>query len=166
MLSAVSHTLAVTYGLANTDNMDLYPTNDDVQVFVCDHTHVGEYSTNHDPQLPTPAPTSRPSTPSSNSSTATTCQFMPTATTESDLITGSIGRNGNNVISGERCPKTSVGGDLRKIADNFHMDYSKSNSKVSRASSRLDVTIPPLVSRCVQVSLVALLCCRLLSKFR
>ncbi|CAL4180088.1 unnamed protein product [Meganyctiphanes norvegica] len=60
----------------------------------------------------------------------------------------------------------TVGDDLRRIADKFHLDHAMVRRKRSHNSRNgMDIVIPIALTRCLQVSLVAIACWRLLNKF-
>ncbi|CAL4068228.1 unnamed protein product [Meganyctiphanes norvegica] len=61
----------------------------------------------------------------------------------------------------------TVGDDLRRVADKFHLDHAmvQRKNRGRNFGKNLDIVIPIALTRCLQVSLVAILCWRLLNKF-
>ncbi|CAL4124621.1 unnamed protein product [Meganyctiphanes norvegica] len=61
----------------------------------------------------------------------------------------------------------TAGGDLRRIADKFHLDHAliRQKNRSHNSSNSMEIVIPITLTRCLQVSLVAIICWRLLSKF-
>ncbi|CAL4068062.1 unnamed protein product, partial [Meganyctiphanes norvegica] len=64
----------------------------------------------------------------------------------------------------EKKTQRAVGDDLRRIADKFHLDHVLVQWK-SFSSNNLDIVLTLFLTRCLQVSIVAIICWRLLNKF-